>query len=129
VTDGDTATPLLRKIDCVMIRVPDLDTGARFYEQTCGLRRLWSDASSVGLGMSETDAEIVVHTMNLPPGWSVHYLVDDVSAAVAELVGHGCQVNEAPFEIPVGRCAVLTDPFGNALSVLDLSKGARPDNG
>ena len=129
MADGDAATPLLRKIDCVMIRVPDLDAGARFYEETCGLRRLWSDALSVGLAMSETDAEIVVHTMDLPPDRSVHYLVDDVPAAVAELVGRGCQVDEAPFEIPIGRCAVLTDPFGNALCVLDLSSGARPDNG
>ena len=98
---------LLRKIDCVMIRVPDLDTGARFYEQACGLRRLWSDASSVGLAMSDTDAEIVVHTMDLPPDCGVHFLVDDVPAAVAELVGRGSRVIEAPFEIPVGtmRCA------------------------
>ena len=119
---------LLRKIDCVMVRVPDLDTGARFYEQACGLRRVWSDASSVGLGMSDTDAEIVVHTMDLPPGSGVHYLVDDVVAAVAELVGCGCRLIEAPFEIPVGMCAVLADPFGNALCVLDLSNGIRRDN-
>jgi predicted enzyme related to lactoylglutathione lyase len=129
MTDRRAVTPLLRKIDCVMIRVPDLDSGARFYEVTCGLRRLWSDSSSVGLAMSETDAEIVVHTMDLPADRSVHYLVDDVPTAVTELVGRGCQVEAAPFEIPVGRCAVLTDPFGNALCVLDLSKGARPDNG
>lgn len=119
---------LLRKIDCVMIRVPDLDTGARFYEQACGLRRVWSDASSVGLAMSDSDAEIVVHTMDLPPGCGVHYLVDDVPAAVVELVGRGSRVIETPFEIPVGMCAVLADPFGNALCVLDLSNGARPEN-
>ena len=118
----------MRKIDCVMIRVPDLDIGARFYEQACGLRRVWSDASSVGLAMSDTDAEIVVHTMDLPPGCGVHYLVDDVSAAVAALIGGGSRLIEQPFEIPIGRCAVLADPFGDALCVLDLSKGIRPDD-
>jgi predicted enzyme related to lactoylglutathione lyase len=124
-----TVASLLRKIDCVMIRVPDLETGAHFYEQACGLRRLWSDASSVGLAMSDSDAEIVVHTMDLPPGCGVHFLVDDVPAAIAELLGSGSHVIEEPFEIPVGRCAVLADPFGNALCILDLSKGTRPDNG
>lgn len=125
----ETSPSLLRKIDCVMIRVPDLDAGARFYEHACGLRRLWSDTSSVGLAMSDTDAEIVVHTMDLPPGNGVHFLVDDVPAAVAALVGDGSRLIEATFEIPVGRCAVLADPFGNALCVLDLSKGTRSDNG
>jgi predicted enzyme related to lactoylglutathione lyase len=28
-----------------------------------------------------------------------------------------------PFEIPVGRGAVVADPFGNRLVVVDLSKG------
>ena len=125
---SDASKSRLRKIDCVMIRVIDLEAGARFYERSCGLRRLWSDASSIGLAMSETDAEIVVHTMDLPPGWSVHYLVDDVPTSVAELVADGCAILEPPFEIPIGRCAVLTDPFGNALCILDTSKGERADN-
>ena len=28
-----------------------------------------------------------------------------------------------PFDIPVGRVAVVADPFGNTLVLLDLSKG------
>ena len=28
-----------------------------------------------------------------------------------------------PFDIPVGRLAVVADPFGNILVLLDLSKG------
>jgi hypothetical protein len=29
----------------------------------------------------------------------------------------------APVDIPVGRAAVVADPFGNELVLLDLSKG------
>lgn len=29
-----------------------------------------------------------------------------------------------PFDIPVGRAAVVHDPFGNVLVLVDLSKGA-----
>ncbi len=29
----------------------------------------------------------------------------------------------APFDIPIGRCAVVADPWGNPLVLLDMSKG------
>jgi predicted enzyme related to lactoylglutathione lyase len=116
---------MLRKIDCVMVPVRDLDQAAAFYERAFGLRRLWQDESSAGLGMPETDAEIVLHTMDLPPDVNVHYLVDEVGSAVAALIAEGCHLRTAPFDIPVGRCAVLEDPYGNPVCLLDLSKGRR----
>ena len=33
-----------------------------------------------------------------------------------------------PFDIPVGRVAVVSDPFGNVLVLLDLSKGTYETN-
>jgi catechol 2,3-dioxygenase-like lactoylglutathione lyase family enzyme len=52
----------LRTIDCVLVRVDDLDAGSRFYAERLGLRELWRDESSVGMGLAETDAEVVLHT-------------------------------------------------------------------
>lgn len=112
----------LRKIDCIMVRVPDLGAATEFYTRSFGLRRLWADATSVGLGLAETDAEVVLHTMDLAGDESVYYLVDDVDAATAQYPG---KIRTAPFDIAVGRCAVLEDPFGNAVGILDLSKGLR----
>jgi predicted enzyme related to lactoylglutathione lyase len=57
---------------------------------------------------------------------AVHYLVDDVPAAVSSWREQGCVVRMPPFEIAVGWCAVLEDPFGNAVCILDLSNGTRP---
>jgi len=116
----------LRKIDCVMVRVPDLARATEFYTRVFGLRALWRDERSAGLGMAETDAEVVLHTMDLPADRSVHYLVDDVRDAVATGERAGCTVREPPFDIAIGLCAVLEDPFGNAVCLLDMSKGARP---
>ena len=116
---------MLRKIDCVMVRVGDLAAAVDFYSQVFGLRRLWQDESSVGMGMPDTDAEVVLHTMNLPHDRSVHYLVDDVLAAVSTYEQRGCVVREPPFNIAIGRCAVLEDPFGNAVCILDMSTGPR----
>lgn len=120
---------MLRKIDCVMVRVPDLDAAADFYTRTLGLRILWRDESSVGMGLPETDAEVVLHTMELPAEWGVYYLVDDVSAAVLDWTAAGCAVLRAPFEIAVGWGAVLEDPFGNPVCILDLTKGLRAPAG
>ena len=116
---------VLRKIDCVMVRVDDLSAAEGFYSRLLGLRALWRDESSVGMGMPETDAEVVLHTMDLPPEWNVYYLVDDVLAAVAESTAAGCAVLRTPFEIAVGWGAVLADPFGNPVGILDLTKGLR----
>jgi len=112
----------LRKIDCVMVRVPDLAAASEFYTRSFGLRRLWADETSVGLGLAETDAEVVLHTMDLAADEAVYYLVDDVDAAASQYTG---RIRTPPFDIAVGRCAVLEDPFGNAIGILDLSKGLR----
>jgi catechol 2,3-dioxygenase-like lactoylglutathione lyase family enzyme len=117
---------VLRKIDCVMVRVPDLAPAVEFYTGVFGLRPLWRDETSAGMGMPETDAEVVLHTMDLPGDRSVHYLVDDVPAAVAAAQQAGCVLREPPFEVAIGRGAVLEDPFGNPVCLLDMSKGPRP---
>jgi hypothetical protein len=57
-----------------------------------GLRPLWRDETSIGMGLAETDAEVVLHTMDLPGDRSVYYLVDDVRDAVAIGQRAGCAV-------------------------------------
>ncbi|GIF25030.1 catechol 2,3-dioxygenase-like lactoylglutathione lyase family enzyme [Actinoplanes tereljensis] len=114
---------MLRKIDCVMLRVPDLNAGVAFYVDSMGLQELWRDETSVGLGFPETDAELVLHTLHLPPDCPVHYLVDDAREAAATWPG---RVRTPPFEIEVGWCAILEDPFTNPIAILDLTKGSRP---
>ncbi len=117
---------MLRKIDCVMLKVAELEKAAAYYETVFGLKRLWQDAHSVGMGMPETDAEIVLHdNADLPKEVSVHYLVDDVLQAVDHFVAHGCIIRAAPFDIAIGKCAVVEDPFGNIIAILDMTKGAR----
>lgn len=116
---------MLRKIDCVMLRVDDLEAAARYYTDVFGLKRSWQDNTSVGMLMPETDAEIVLHTTDIPKDVSVHYLVDDVIAAVNELRAKGCTVRAEPFDIVIGKCAVLEDLFGNVIAILDMTKGAR----
>jgi predicted enzyme related to lactoylglutathione lyase len=112
-----------------MIRVDDVPGAARFYAETFGLRPLWQDEGSVGLGFAETDAEIVLHNSpDVPSPVEVHYLVDDVTEAVRAYAGQGCQILVEPFDIAIGKCAVIRDPFGTRLCILDMTKGPRLSN-
>ena len=117
---------MLRKIDCVMIRVEDPGEAAVYYSDVFGLRRLRQDETSVGLGFPDTDAELVLHcNSEIPSPVEVHYLVDDVVCSVGVLRQNGCTVLAEPFDIPIGICAVVRDPFGTPLCILDMSKGPR----
>lgn len=120
---------MLRKIECIMIRVKDVEAAAAYYAKVFGLRAQWSGDDSIGLKFSETDAEIVLHSdPAIPSSVDVHYLVDDVVGAVAHLTAQGCQILVAPFPITIGKCAVICDPFGTRLCILDMTKGPRPLN-
>jgi len=121
---------VFKKIDCVMIRVADPEAAAAYYAETFGLLRLWQDGPMVGLGFPETDTEIVLHAdPGIPHRVEVHYLVDDVAAAVPQLEARGCRTRVAPFDVAIGQCAVIEDPFGTTLCLLDMTKGPRPAAG
>ena len=78
---------------------------------------------------TESDAEIVLHReTSIPSPVEVHYLVDNVVFAVAHYAAEGCEILVAPFDITIGKCAVIRDPFGTRLCILDTTKGLRPPN-
>lgn len=120
---------MLRKIDCVMIQVNDVKAAADYYASVFGLRPQWSADDSIGLVFPESDAEIVLHNdPNIPSTVEVHYLVDDVVASVAYYAAQGCHILVEPFDVAIGKCTVIADPFGTRLCILDMTKGARPLN-
>ncbi|HVA77262.1 MAG TPA: hypothetical protein VNF27_05175 [Candidatus Binataceae bacterium] len=85
----------------------------------------WSDKAegSIGLRFPNGDAEIVLHRItSIPAEVDVTYLMDYLPRAVQTLVREGCTVVAAPFDVVVGKCAVVVDPFGTPLSLIDLTK-------
>ena len=113
--------PLIRKVDCVQIQVPNLDSGLAFYRDQLGHQLVWRTERAVGLRLPDTDAEIVLQIER--PGMEINLLVDSVDAAVARIVAAGGTVVVPPFEIQIGRCVVVCDPWGMQLIMLDTSKG------
>ncbi len=114
--------PLLRAVDAVTIPVPDLDAGLQFYQQCLGHQLRWrnDEIGSAGLALPDGKTEIVLTTrLGYEPNW----LVSSADAAAAAVQAAGGRIIVEPEDIPVGRVAVVADPFGNRLVLLDLSKG------
>jgi len=57
------------------------------------------------------------------PGLEVDITVQSVGEAVARWIALGGKVLAGPFDIQIGRCAVVEDPWHNPLVLLDTSKG------
>lgn len=112
---------LFQKVDCIQVPVPDLDVGLAFYRDRLGHQLIWRSETAAGLRLPDSDTELVLETRRSQP--EVDLLVGSVEEAVARVVEAGGTVLVEPFDIPVGRVAVVADPFGNPLTVVDLGKG------
>jgi len=113
--------PLIRKVDCVRLSVPDLESGLSFYRDRLGLELIWRTEQAVGLGMSHDETEIVLHTGRQEP--EIDLLVESADEAAVRIEEAGGSVMVPPFDIPIGRCVVARDPWGNEFVLLDASKG------
>jgi predicted enzyme related to lactoylglutathione lyase len=117
------------------IDVPDIDAGARFYTEAFDLkvgRRLGSDvvellgwpvplyllkntAGTIGAGQERRRYDR--HWTPIHPD----IVVDDVDVAVARACAAGAVIEQAPHDVPYGRIATLSDPFGHGFCIIAFS--------
>ena len=112
---------LIRKVDCIRLYVPDLEAELSFYRDQLGHSLIWHTETAAGLRLPESDAELVLQTEDLRQ--EVDLLVDSPDEAAKFIEQAGGNVIVPPFDVQVGRCVVLEDPWGNPLVLLDTSKG------
>lgn len=114
-------TALLRKVDCVRLYVPDLEAGLAFYRDRLGHELIWRTKFAAGLRLPESEAELVIQTEDRRQ--EVDLLVDSADEAARFIEAAGGKITVPPFDIQIGRCVVVEDPWGNPLVLLDASKG------
>ena len=119
--------PLLRAVDAIQIPVPDLEAALAFYRDALGQELRWRTDTEAGLGMPDAATELVLTTER--ERFEPNLLVDSADDAARRIGDEGGSIVVPPFDVPVGRVAVVRDLFGNALVVLDLSKGRYVTNG
>lgn len=112
--------PTFEKVDCVMLKVDDLEKGLAFYSTQLGHEVIWKTDTAAGLKFPDSNAELVISTENGP---EVDLKVQDTHETFTKLVSAGANPIVKPFEIAIGYCAVLEDPWGNTITILDTSKG------
>jgi len=112
---------LIRKIDCVRLYVPNLDDGLVFYRDKLGHQLIWRTEHAIGLRIPDTEAEIVIQNEKIVQ--EIDFTVDSVEEATQHFTEAGAKVIIPPFDIAIGRCVVLQDPWGNQIVLLDSSKG------
>jgi lactoylglutathione lyase len=119
----------LLKIDNIMYRVSDLKKSEDFYINTLGLKKVWGDevAKMIGFTFAQSDSEIVIHSNPDIPKFDYSYLVENVEKFCEEYQKLGHKVVFGPTEVRPGKYAILQDPDGNDLPIIDLTKfGGKP---
>ena len=111
---------MIRKVDAVMVRVPDLDRALAFYRDHLGHALIWRTVDSCGLAMARSDAELVLSTRLGP---ETDLLVESAESAAQRFQAGGGLIIAGPDEIQTGGVVVVADPFGNRLVLLDNSAG------
>jgi len=108
-------------VDAIQIPVSDLEAALTFYRDGLGQELRWRTDTEAGLGFPDAPGELVLTTERdrLEP----NLLVSSTDDAAREIESRGGRIEVAPFDVPVGRVAVVRDPFGNILVLVDLSKG------
>jgi lactoylglutathione lyase len=119
--DEKMTAPLFKGVDCLSIPVSDLDAALAFYSAKLGHELVWRSNTAAGLRLPGSNAELVLHTGDRP--METDLTVDSVPEALMRFTSAGGKLLRGPFEIQIGRCAVVADPWNNVLIILDASKG------
>jgi predicted enzyme related to lactoylglutathione lyase len=116
-------TGLFENLDCLGVQVPDIDVALEFYQGKLGQRLLWRTPTSAGLAFAQAGEmpELVLHTDPWPIAAAIK--VRSVKDAIEHFVRAGGTIVERPSEIAIGLLAVVADPWGNHLVLLDATKG------
>jgi predicted enzyme related to lactoylglutathione lyase len=110
--------PLFIKVDAVLLKVPDIDLALAFYRDGLGMQLCWRKHEMAALRLG--DAELVISTTHSS---ETDILVESVPEAVTVIEQAGGSTIVPPTDFEVGILAVISDPFGNRLTLIDLSKG------
>lgn len=115
---------MLRDIDRVILRVPQLKSAVSFYRDVLGLTVVREDAHVASLRLAEDGPELVLHDDPDLPAEAVYFLVDDVREMYERREELRLTFINPPVQIARGWRAAVKDPFGTVLHLLDRSTGS-----
>ena len=112
---------IFKNIDCIELYVSEINEGIQYYCDSMGLKLLWRNEDMVGLGMENDITEIVLQSQRKQV--LVDIKVESVDESIEKIKEAGGTVEYGPFDVPIGRCAVILDKWHNKYVILDMTKG------
>src|SRR5689334_2509496 len=119
---------MLRRVDRILLRVPQLDGAVKYYRDVLGLAlvRKSGNVASFHLSLAH-ETELVLHSDPDLPDDATYFLVDDVRDLYRRRNELKLKFTSPPAPVTRGYRAAVKDPFGNVLLILDRSSdGASP---
>ena len=110
---------MLRQIDRILLRVPQLESAVHYYRDVLGLRLIRQDKRLASFALGDSKTELVLHTDLDLPAHAAYYLVDDVRQMFEKRQDLKLQFLSSPAPSARGYRATIKDPFGNVLLILD----------
>lgn len=110
--------PLFANIDCMMLPVADLEAALAFYRDRLGQPLVWRTDQCAAVRLGES--ELLLHTND---SREIDIKVDFAVEAADRFAKAGGSIVAGPFDIKIGKCVVVKDPWGNQLVLLDSTKG------
>ena len=104
-----TAPRFIGKVDCIRLYVEDIDAGLCFYRDRLGLGLIWRTDKAAGLRLPQDETEIVLHSEERTEP-EIDLQVERADRAAERFEQAGGKIVVPPFDIRIGRCAVVEDP-------------------
>ncbi len=120
---------MLRNVDRIVLRVPQLKAAVKYYRDVMGLTVLREDAHVANLRPVDEDApELILHDDPDLPAEAVYFLVDDVRDTYARREELRLTFVHPPARSARGWRAAVKDPFGTVLHILDRTASGGDDD-
>ncbi|MGN6506982.1 MAG: VOC family protein [Tepidisphaeraceae bacterium] len=114
---------VLKCVDRILLRVPNVTAATRFYTQTLGLRLDRERPNAAALRFAEGDTELILHDDRQRLDLEIVLGVSDVQSMFNERDALGITFLTPPVPSGAGHRATIRDPFGNVLAIADRGDG------
>ena len=117
-----------RRIDRVVLRVPNVASAVAYYRDVLGFTLVREHATAANLRFADDSVELVLHADPDLPAEAVFYLVDDVRDLYARRDELKLTFASPPSRTARGYRAVVKDPFGTVLQIIDRAAAKSNDD-
>jgi len=119
---------VLKRLDRILLRVPNVAAATKFYTETLGLNLDRKQDAAAALRFTDGDTELVLHDDSRRCDVEIVFGVDDVRAMYELRSDLNVSFVSAPQMAGQGYRATIRDPFGNVLVIVDRTLDTSRDD-